>query len=116
MTVRRFRVEINGEPYLLRSAIFACIDGDSRFDVVMADARDHATGDVGAHGNSSSDAQTMPVVLTVAPDGPLRLQSLLDGATRSIPYQSMRRLADALIRELDNCNTWTKEIAVTPHA
>ncbi len=121
-TFKRFRVEINGEPYLLRSAIFACLAGDSRFDVVLAGANG-ASGDVVAHANPSSVGQAMPVVLTVAVDGPLRLECLPDGATRSIPYQGLRPLADVLVREIDNCtgeateiDTPTTGIAVTSHA
>lgn len=116
MTPSRYRVVIEGEPFMLRSAIFACLDGDPRFDVVLAGAHGDSPGDVTAHADLSSVPQPTPVLLTVAANGPICLQLRLDGATRPVPYQGMRRLADTLMREFDNCDTWTTEIAVTNHA
>ncbi len=123
MTFRRFRVEIDGEPFMLRSAILACLDGDPRFDVVLAGADAASVNDVTAHADLWSVPPPTQVRLTVAVDAPMRLRLLHNGGTHHIPDQGMRRLGDALMQALDNCESWTTEtdiahteIAVTHHA
>src|SRR5688500_1799285 len=87
MATRRHRVVIDGEPFVLRSAVFSCLKDDPRFDVTLADAL-----------GSSSDG----VVLIVEPDGPMSLRLRDDDAVRPVPYPGMRDLADTLARELDS--------------
>ena len=113
----RLRVEIEGEPLVLRSAIHSCLDGDPRFDIAMAGAHDDSVSAHAPHANLAAVAHAVPrAVVTAVEHGPLRVQLVLDQGNRSIPFHGIRRLADAIARAVDACNPWTSETAEIRHA
>lgn len=98
MTPPRLRVEIGAEPYVLSSALHECLRLDPRLDVVIAaSARAVSSEDVQEHRMSAPSAR-----LTAVTEDPAQVRLEVDGSDRFIPYQGMRRLADAVVQALTN--------------
>lgn len=108
-------VLVTGEPVVLRSAIHACLSGDPRFDAVLTDKDDPTTGE-GSSARPTTIKGAPWAKVTAAGDGAPRVELLLDQESRPIPFQGMRRLADALIRAVDACTAPTPEPTETSHA
>ncbi len=112
MTTSRLRVEISVDPLLLGSAIHASLSCDSRLDVVLASsARDDTDpgATVGAEPAVHSGGVPLARITAVTQDPP-SIRLLVDGGHRSIPYQGMGPLADALVQELHG---WTNPAVQT---
>ena len=101
MPPERFRVDVDGDPFLLRSAVFQSLRADPRFDVVLVE--------------STGEPDEASVVLTVDVEGPLRLQPTREGTPLSIAYEGMQLLAETLATELSKLAPNTNP-GVTGHA
>ena len=111
MTLPRLRVEIGVEPFVLSSAIHSCLDGDPWLDVVLGRPRPDWSG-TEESGTAEPVAWAIPHArVTAVSEDPPRVQLLVNGDHRFIPYQGIERLADALVQALHG---WNNKSATTP--
>jgi hypothetical protein len=116
MATGRFRIDIDGDPFLLRSAVFRHLRADPRFDVVLVGSADEpGSADVVAHAQSPAAPPPTPLVLTVATEGPLSLRRTEGGVPRSIVYENLQLLAETLAHEL-SMPASTIQTRLTDHA
>lgn len=113
MAAARFRVDIDGDPFVLRSAVFQHLRSDPRFDVVLVGST-HDTVDVAAH-DATDPGTPGTAVLTVRAEGPLSLQRVGGGAPYVLAYENMHLLTETLVRELTTPSS-SVQTRVTDHA
>lgn len=115
MAAARFRVDVDGDPFLLRSAVFQHLRSDPRFDVVLvASHREMVDQDVAAHA-ATTPGTPGAAVLTVSAEGPLSLRRAGGGASRPLVYETMQSLTETLVRELTT-SIPSLQARVTDHA
>lgn len=95
MTDYRFRVGVGVEPYVLRSALGACLEQDPRLvvEVLPPNCDNDTVGSVMVPApRCAPDA-----ILTAVEDCPPQVQLSVAGTRRTMPYHGMEGFAEALI-------------------
>ena len=100
MVDQRLRVGLSVEPFVLRSAMAACLEGDPRLDVVLLPMQ-CGPADDRARSAVTPPLVVLPEVMVVAvADCPARVELSVAGTSRTVLYDGMGGLADALVNEL----------------
>lgn len=94
MVDQRLRVDVGVEPFVLRSALGACLEQDPRLDVAVLPPNcvDDTVGSIVLPGRRRvSDA-----TVTAVEDCPPRVQVWYRGTGQTMPYDGMERFAEGL--------------------
>lgn len=105
MLNQRVHVGLGVEPFVLRSAMHACLERDPRLDLVLLPPACAPTDDTVGSAMTSSLAALPDAVVVAVQDCPPGVELSVAGARRTIPYQGMDRLAEVLVHELSGTTT-----------
>lgn len=105
MVNQTVRVGLGVEPFVLRSAMHACLERDPRLDVVLLPQGCDPTDDTVGSDLSASLAALPDAVVVAVQSCPPGVELSVAGVRRTIPYQGMDRLAEVLVHELSGTTT-----------